>query len=120
MRGIPEFNFPAFERAAYDLRTIGYTVFSPHEKDNERHGKDISKGNLHGDEAQAEEEHGFSLRQALAEDMAWLCLHADSICLLPGWKNSKGALAELATAEALGLAVMFYSEDNEDNKDETI
>lgn len=107
MRGIPEFNFPAFHAAADKLRTEGHSVFSPAERDIERHGgKDISKGNVAGDEKVASKEHGFSLRQALGDDLAWICAEAEAIALLPGWQNSKGAAAELATARALGLRVI--------------
>lgn len=107
MRGRPEFNFPAFYAAAKDLRAQGYEVFSPAEKDNERHGKDISKGNVNGDEAVATAEYGFNLREALGIDLAYICGEADGIALLPGWENSKGANAEKAAAEALGLKVLF-------------
>lgn len=106
MRGIPEFNFPAFHAATAKLRGEGWTVFNPAEKDNERHGKDISKGNLHGDEEVAAKEHGFNLREALGCDLAFICAEADAIALLPGWENSKGAKAEHATAIALGLEVI--------------
>lgn len=107
MRGIPEFNFPAFNAAAAALRQIGCEVFNPAEKDNERHGTDISKGNATGDEAIASAQHGFNLREALGMDLAWICAEADAVALLPGWENSKGANAEKATAEALGLQVVF-------------
>lgn len=106
MRGYPEFNFPAFYIAAENLRRAGHTVFSPAEKDNERHGTDISKGNVTGDEAIATAQHGFDLRQALGMDLAWICAEADGIALLPGWENSKGATAECATAIALGLTII--------------
>ncbi|MGB3485339.1 MAG: DUF4406 domain-containing protein [Mycobacterium sp.] len=45
MRGIPEFNFPAFHAAAAKLRADGHHVFNPAERDIETHGVDISKGN---------------------------------------------------------------------------
>lgn len=107
MRGIPEFNFPAFHAAAAQLRAEGHEVFNPAEKDAERHGTDISKGNFSGSEQEATEKHGFNLRVALGEDLAWICAEADAIYLLVGWENSKGARAEKATAEALGLKVVF-------------
>lgn len=108
MRGYPEFNFPAFHAAAAKLREEGYTVFSPAERDIKRHGGvDISKGNATGDEAQATRDHGFNLRIALAEDMAWICKEADAIALLPGWAHSKGAVAEYNTARALGLQIIL-------------
>lgn len=110
MRGIPEFNFPAFNDAARVLREHGHTVFNPAEKDNERHGKDISAGNTEGCEKKAAEEHGFNLRVALGDDLAWICAHADAVALLPGWENSKGAQAEKATALALGLHIILFAE----------
>lgn len=105
MRGISEFNFPAFHTAAAALRLQGHFVFSPAERDIDKCG-DISKGNLTGDNAKAEADHGFNLREALKDDMVFICLEADAIALLPGWENSKGAQAERATAIALGLEIM--------------
>lgn len=106
MRGIPEFNFPAFHAAADTLTGQGHEVFNPAAKDNEKHGTDISKGNTAGCEEIAAKEHGFNLREALGADLAWICAEADAIALLPGWRRSKGATAEHATAVALGLVVM--------------
>ena len=107
MRGIPEFNFPAFHHAAAKLRAEGHTVFSPAEKDIERHGTDISKGNANGDEMMAAKEHGFNLRETLAVDLTYICLKADVVALLPGWEKSKGANAEKAAADALGLEIIY-------------
>lgn len=107
MRGIPQFNFPAFHTAAGQLRQLGWIVFNPAEKDTERHGTDISKGNNTGCEKLAAEQYGFDLRVALGDDLAWICEQADAIALLPGWEKSKGATAEHATAVALGLEVIL-------------
>jgi hypothetical protein len=106
MTGIREFNFPAFHAAAAKLRALGYFVFSPAEADNEVYGVDISKGNLTGNQELAAKQHSFSFREALARDMAFICLHADAIALLPGWERSKGAKAERAISEALGLRII--------------
>lgn len=106
MRGIPEFNFPAFHDAAAYFLAWGCEVFNPAARDNEKHGTDISKGNLEGCEEKAAKDHGFNLREALGADLAWICAEADAIALLPGWRNSKGATAEHATAVALGLKVI--------------
>ena len=104
MRGIPQFNYPAFHEGAAKLRAAGHEVFSPAEYDLKKHGKDIS--NATGDAAQATSEHGFNLRDALRDDLIWICEQADAVALLPGWENSKGANAERATAIALGLLVI--------------
>ncbi len=112
MRGIPEFNYPAFHEAAARLRAKGHQVFSPAERDIERHdGVDISKGNVDGDEDEAARVHGFDLRVALGEDLAWICSQAEGIAMLPGWMNSMGARAEYATAMALGLDVMLLDDE---------
>lgn len=110
MQGIPEFNFPMFNRVAAQLRAQGHEVFNPAEKDIERHGGvDISKGNVNGDIKQAQGEYKFDLRQALCEDTNYICLHAEGIVMLPGWENSKGARAEHALANALGLTIMYFT-----------
>src|SRR5689334_4430148 len=106
MRGIPEFNFPAFNAATQKLRQDGHFVFNPAERDMERHGTDISKGNSTGSLEQAAKEHGFNLRDALCDDLTFICKTADAVALLPGWQRSKGATAERATAEALGLEII--------------
>jgi hypothetical protein len=106
MRGYPEFNFPAFHKAAEELRKAGYTVFSPAEKDEERHGEGFSAqfptGSL--EDATAT---GFSLRRALNDDLNWITLHGDAIYMLKGWEKSAGAQAEWATARALGQDIFY-------------
>ncbi len=107
MRGYPEFNFPEFHKAAARLRADGHEVFSPAERDNERHGTDISKGNLTGDADLAATQHGFSIREALAMDCQWICEHGTAVFMLRGWENSKGAKAERALADALGHMIWY-------------
>lgn len=104
MRGVPHFNYPAFHAAAARLRAAGHEVFSPAEHDARRHGGDIS--NPDGCAETAARDHGFSIREALAADTAWICREAEAIALLRGWQASRGARAELALAEALGLEVV--------------
>lgn len=104
MRGLPEFNYPAFRVGTAKLRAMGHEVFSPAEHDEKTHGTDIS--NATGDAEQAAKEHGFNIFEALHEDLKFICLEADAVVLLPGWENSKGATAERATALALGKPVL--------------
>lgn len=110
MRGIPNFNFPAFDYAADKLRELGFQVFSPAERDRDIHGSKL-EDNPAGDEKVAETVVGFSLREALAADTDWIALHAEGIALLPGWEKSSGANAELALAKALGLTVITLGKD---------
>jgi len=109
MTGIPNFNFPKFNAVAKHFRGQGHEVFNPAERDIERHnGVDISAGNATGDPGLAAKVHGFSLREALADDTAYICKEADAIAMLPGWENSKGARAEHALAFALGHTIIYF------------
>lgn len=108
MRGYPNFNFPVFNAAAdYWERVCGFTVFNPAQDDVEEYGTDISVGNDTGCEEQAAKEHGFCLRDALARDTEWICKTATHIYMLKGWEASKGARAEWALADALGLTILY-------------
>lgn len=98
MRGRPALNFPAFFRAAEALRRRGYIVFSPAEKGCEllARRKPSLQGNL-----------AFR-RKVFALDTEYICKHADVVYMLPGWRKSKGARAEKALAEAIGLPVRKF------------
>lgn len=109
MTGIPFFNYPAFDAAATELRAAGHEVFNPAEHDKVMFGKDIS--NATGSAEQAAAEHGFDRRAALKADLSWICDHACTIALLPGWASSSGARAEKALADALGLDVMQLDQE---------
>jgi hypothetical protein len=98
MRKQPSFNFPAFHSAAAALRQKGHEVFNPAEAD-ENNGFDPTGMTGHEDLSHL----GFDLRAALGADLAYICKHAEAIVVLPGWENSSGATAEVATAKALGL-----------------
>ena len=106
MRGIKDFNFPAFFAAEEVLVAQGHEVFNPARRDEEKHGNDVSKSET-GDLAETVAKTGFNLREALAADAEWICLHAEGIALLPGWEKSKGATAEKALSEALGHQVIY-------------
>lgn len=101
MRGLPEFNFPAFFEAADLLRAMGHEVLNPAQVDADA-GFQWEGLTGHEDLAGL----GFNLREALATDLAWIAAHASGVAVLPGWEASKGARAEVALALALGLAVV--------------
>lgn len=88
MTNLPNFNHEAFNKKAKELRALGYKVFNPAEHDG-------------GSTDKARE---FYLR----EDITQL-LKCSSVILLPGWRNSKGALLEVAIAKELQMPI--YNED---------
>ncbi len=88
MTGLPDFNAPAFNRRAADLRGQGFDVFNP-----------VDNG-LPADSAW--EAH-------MRADIMALC-ECGTILMLPGWSRSRGAALELHVAVALGLRVVFDSD----------
>jgi hypothetical protein len=93
MRGLPDFNYAVFDRAAEFLRGFGHQVYSPAEYP------------FSGPRDQ------FPLRQAFDAYCRFICRDACTIVLLPGWENSQGAVAELALARVCGLDVLHLEED---------
>jgi hypothetical protein len=89
MTGIPEWNFPAFQDAAEQLREAGFEVQSPHEFDLE----DGFDPGSHGAD--------FDLRAALERDVEAV-LEADGVALLDGWEASPGVAVEILTAASQG------------------
>lgn len=95
MRGLPLYNFPAFESHAAALRASGHEVFSPAERD-------IALG---FDPSRSIEEQGFDLTMAWRWNLEAI-LACEAIALMPGHEQSQGATLERLNAEALGLQVL--------------
>lgn len=94
MTGLPEFNYPTFNRYARMLRDRGHVVFNP---------------------AEAHEgETGLPLEKYFELDLPEVC-RADAIAVLPGWRDSRGAQIEVDLARHLGKnvydAVILVSSD---------
>jgi hypothetical protein len=102
MRGIPHFNFPAFDEAAGALETLGHEVFNPAQCDRAKYGDSFADGAIRGESSEVPQ---FDLRDALADDLNWIARNADAVAVLDGWEKSSGARAEVALAHALGLIV---------------
>lgn len=104
MRGLPDFNFPAFDAAADFLRSLGHEVISPAEHDREVY-PDIEAwpGYAAGDTSLCP---AFDFIAAITWDMKAV-LDSDGIVLLPGWEASSGVAHELYVAKAAGKFVFF-------------
>lgn len=100
MSNMIDYNFPAFFEAAAELEKQGYKVINPAQMDLDsgwtlEEIKDL-------DVAQFQE----FLKGAAKRDLDAL-QQCDAIALLPGWESSKGARAEKAVAEWLGLETIY-------------
>jgi hypothetical protein len=82
MRGIPEYNYPAFRSLKKYLEEQDYGVLCP----CDNYGGDTS----------------LTFAEYLAEDIKML-QKASGICLMPGWERSEGSYIEVAFARELGL-----------------
>lgn len=98
MRGIPEFNYPAFHRGAAKLRRQGWDVFSPAEHDEEC--------GLTGPEASKHE----NLMVLMSDDLRFILTEADAVFLLPGWRDSQGARLEVEAAKFKNIEVVLPEE----------
>ena len=97
MTGYEDFNFPAFNEAADILRTQGWTVFNPAEKESEKGLDDEARKT--GDAAAAIEK-GFDFREVYLWDVQKV-IESDAILMLEGWEASVGAVGELSVAMAV-------------------
>jgi hypothetical protein len=86
MTGLPDHNFPAFHQAAEVLQTMGWAVENPADR-----GIVI----------------GWVWSDYLREDLRMLT-YCDSIMLLPGWQQSRGAQLEVHVAKQLGLTFYYW------------
>jgi nucleoside 2-deoxyribosyltransferase len=93
MRGLPQYNFPAFREATAAWRSKGWDVVSPAEMDE-------SIGFTENSPTPNQE----FLKDAMRRDVEAI-LSCDAIALLADWKLSKGVAVEVALAEFLGLPI---------------
>lgn len=88
MSGMPDFNHPAFNRAAQQLRERGLTVFNPAENGLPR---------------------SAPWSQHMRADIRML-MGCDRVVTLPGHRGSKGAALEVHIARALGMPVLTLAQ----------
>ena len=98
MRGLPNYNYPAFNVVANRLRAEGWLVESPAEI-SERFGT--------ADEIAADEACLAKLMM-LEKCIVTTC---DAIYLLRGWENSVGTRDELAIALKMKMPIFLESEE---------
>lgn len=113
MRGIPLFNFPAFDKAAAAVRERGFVAVNPAELDR---AVGINPVDDPGSFNRYQTANPDYLRQIVTRDLvAILSLEktrGDGLVLLPGWGNSTGARAEVALALWLGLRFKMFDSRN--------
>jgi hypothetical protein len=102
MRGLPRYNFPEFDKVATALRAEGHTVLSPADIDRQM-GFDPST--LPDDHDWSKLPACLDIKEVIKRDIDAI-LECDAIFMLPGWRCSVGAQAELAVALWAGLQIL--------------
>ena len=92
MRGIPEYNFPAFFAAAEQLKKLGHEVWNPAE-----HDVKLDNFNPKTDAVK-------DLKYYMKRDLPAV-LESDAVVVLPGWEESGGAKLETRVAMTCGISV---------------
>lgn len=94
MRGIPEFNFPAFFDAEDYLRSKGFDVINPARLD-----KEAGWDNINSSDADAQ----AGIRDFARRDVMAMLDQCGGIVLMDGWTRSSGARFEYALACFCGM-----------------
>jgi hypothetical protein len=98
MTGLPDYNRPAFNAVAEELRAQGMSVFNP---------ADIGP-----------QENIMPRAWYMRRDIEGL-LKSDTVYVLPGWGKSEGAKLEIEIAKQLEMPIVFTSQPRK-NKRKTL
>ncbi len=96
MRGIKDFNFPAFDAAKKEWGAKGWNVISPADMDRKA-------GPL------ADPTGPAALRTYMTRDTKAIIEKVDAIVVLNGWHDSKGAKVEISLADYLNLPIYWQN-----------
>jgi hypothetical protein len=102
MTGYDDWNFSAFFEAEKQLKELGYWVLNPAHND----GTTVKAALL---SAGSPDRPNHSWAYYMKRDLPHV-MEADMLCVLPGWKESKGASLEVHVAKALGLPIMVLKD----------
>jgi hypothetical protein len=95
MTGYKEWNFPAFFKAEEELKSLGFDVINPAHNDGANIDEALESARF------AKRDWSWYMRRDLTYVM-----ECDAICVLEGWRESKGARLEVHVAKALGMPIM--------------
>lgn len=99
MRGIEEFNFPAFDMAAFRIEMAGHVACSPANLDRDAGFDPVELPDSYDWNMVPPD---FDMHAAITRDINAL-RQCDAIYMLPGWEQSTGARAEKAIADWCGI-----------------
>ncbi len=92
MTGIENWNFPAFFEAERQLLELGHEVINPAHNDGATYEEALASANS------GKRSWDWYMRRDLTN-----LITCDAVCLLPDWRNSKGASLEVEVAKGLDM-----------------
>ena len=101
MSGVEDWNFPAFFEAERQLLELGHEVVNPAHNDGSTYEEALASANA------GKHSWDWYMRRDLTN-----LITCDAVCLLPEWRNSKGASLEVQVAK--GLDMPLYILRNEE------
>lgn len=104
MRGHQYFNYPAFDEAAAQLQALGYRVLNPAQIDRQLGFDEKTQDFAAYSRAIGARDPQHAMEITAQRNLKHV-IEADTLCLLPGWETSKGAVYERAAAHYLGRQV---------------
>jgi hypothetical protein len=110
MSGIPQFNYPKFNRIAGELRNAGFEIHSPPEHDSPLM-QERCLASPDGDLSQLEKDTGETWGDVLAMDVKFIADKAAGVIVMDGWERSRGAQLEVITANICKKPVYEYIGD---------
>lgn len=106
MRGLPFYNFPAFDKARDELNQMGFDAVSPADLDRKLYGFEAL--NLPKDYDWKSNPLPVTADEVLRTDMN-VVKTCYAVLLLPGWESSTGAQKEVDTARASGIPIYEHT-----------
>lgn len=100
MRGLPAYNFPAFDQTRDGFTALGWNVISP--ADIDRHAGQPNPTATEAERNQAE----YIYRDFFA--LRLIAYREGALAVLPGWEYSRGASAEFFLARWMGLRILRH------------
>ena len=114
MRGKPNWNYDAFNKAEAILKDNGWKVVNPATLDSnyqDTANLDCSAESFDPDNNLG---HQDANRRIMKRDVDAICDECGAIYMLKGWQNSQGACAEFYLACSIGLDIYYESSDEND------
>ena len=107
MRGKPNWNYEAFDRAEVMMSKLGWNVINPATLDE--NSKDTQGLQCEPDDFDPDGDsfHRDVNRKIMKRDLDVICDKCDAIYMLEGWQMSQGANAEFYLSCSLGLTVLY-------------